>query len=47
VADYQLVLVRPDQHIAWVGSPDADPETVFDSAVLGFTIRTTGPSITT
>ena len=32
----QLVLVRPDQHIAWVGSADADADLVLDSALRGF-----------
>ncbi len=32
----RLVLVRPDQHIAWLGSTDADPDLVFDAALLGF-----------
>ena len=36
VADEQLVLVRPDQHIAWQGSAATDPDTVFDSALRGF-----------
>jgi 2-polyprenyl-6-methoxyphenol hydroxylase-like FAD-dependent oxidoreductase len=35
VAD-QLVLVRPDQHIAWIGGADANPETVLESALRGF-----------
>jgi len=47
VSDDELVLVRPDQHIAWVGSADVDPGTIFDSAVLGFRTSVAGPSITT
>ena len=30
-----LVLVRPDQHIAWAGPADADPEEVWNAAVRG------------
>jgi 2-polyprenyl-6-methoxyphenol hydroxylase-like FAD-dependent oxidoreductase len=47
VADNQLVLVRPDQHIAWMGSAHDDADTVFDSAVRGFTTGTASPSIAT
>jgi hypothetical protein len=36
VAGGQLVLVRPDQHIAWMGTPDADPADVFELALRGF-----------
>ena len=36
VAVAQLVLVRPDQHIAWVGAVGADPDSVFDSTLRGF-----------
>jgi 2-polyprenyl-6-methoxyphenol hydroxylase-like FAD-dependent oxidoreductase len=32
----RLVLVRPDQHIAWIGPADADPDSVFESALRGF-----------
>jgi len=36
VATGELVLVRPDQHIAWVGAPTADPRAVLESALRGF-----------
>lgn len=39
VAGPDVVLVRPDQHIAWVGRPGSDPATlsaIVGSAVLGF-----------
>ena len=36
VAGDRLVLVRPDQHIAWLGSPRSDPNAAFDLAVRGF-----------
>jgi 2-polyprenyl-6-methoxyphenol hydroxylase-like FAD-dependent oxidoreductase len=39
VVDDQLVLVRPDQHIAWVGVQNADPNSALDSAVRGFARR--------
>jgi 2-polyprenyl-6-methoxyphenol hydroxylase-like FAD-dependent oxidoreductase len=42
----QLVLVRPDQHVAWVGSVDADPELVLASALRGFTQSTAHSSQT-
>ncbi|WP_219817084.1 FAD-dependent monooxygenase [Arthrobacter sp. GMC3] len=37
VAADQVVLVRPDQHIAWVGAPTAHPEPIFELALRGFT----------
>jgi len=40
VVDDRLVLVRPDQHIAWVGATDADPNVVFDSVLPGFRTST-------
>jgi hypothetical protein len=30
------VLVRPDQHIAWVGPVSTKPDIVLDSALRGF-----------
>ncbi|WP_374947765.1 FAD-dependent monooxygenase [Agreia sp.] len=36
-ADADVVLVRPDQHIAWAGKRTADPGEVLDAAVRGFT----------
>jgi hypothetical protein len=36
VAGHDVVLVRPDQHIAWVGDPSADPRMIIDVAVRGF-----------
>jgi len=42
----QLALVRPDQHVAWVGSVRADPGAIFDSAIRGFPSRITAPSPT-
>jgi len=36
VADDDLVLVRPDQHIAWRGAASADPDVALDLAVHGF-----------
>ena len=36
VADGDVVLVRPDQHIAWRGRPSADPGHALDLAVRGF-----------
>ncbi|WP_223693553.1 FAD-dependent monooxygenase [Leifsonia poae] len=39
VAGDLLVLVRPDQHIAWVGPENTDPAAVLDHALRGF--RTT------
>ena len=47
VAGEQLVLVRPDQHIAWVGSAREDPNSIFDSALRGFTTSPTATSVTT
>jgi len=44
VAGDRLVLVRPDQHIAWVGSIDSNPDNVLDAALRGFAKR--GPSLT-
>ncbi|SFR92727.1 2-polyprenyl-6-methoxyphenol hydroxylase [Microbacterium sp. cf046] len=35
-ADLELILVRPDQHIAWVGAAPADWTEVWDAAVRGF-----------
>ena len=29
-------LIRPDQHIAWIGGSDHDPGPILDSAVRGF-----------
>ncbi|TFC01072.1 hypothetical protein E3O42_11405 [Cryobacterium adonitolivorans] len=34
--DDRVVLVRPDQHIAWAGPASDDPDTVLDSALRGF-----------
>jgi len=34
--DDRVILVRPDQHIAWVGPISADPTAVLDSALRGF-----------
>jgi 2-polyprenyl-6-methoxyphenol hydroxylase-like FAD-dependent oxidoreductase len=42
----ELILVRPDQHIAWVGPAGTDAGTILDSAVRGFTVRTVAPSLT-
>ena len=36
VTGEQLVLVRPDQHIAWMGSVDSEPDAALDTAVRGF-----------
>jgi 2-polyprenyl-6-methoxyphenol hydroxylase-like FAD-dependent oxidoreductase len=33
---HPLVLVRPDQHIAWLGSSAPDPDAVLDDALRGF-----------
>ncbi|MEJ3406083.1 FAD-dependent monooxygenase [Rathayibacter sp. YIM 133350] len=33
----EVSLVRPDQHIAWMGKASADPDEAFDAALLGFT----------
>ncbi len=38
VAADRLVLVRPDQHIAWVGSVSTDPGSILDEALRGFSI---------
>jgi 2-polyprenyl-6-methoxyphenol hydroxylase-like FAD-dependent oxidoreductase len=46
VAEDQLVLVRPDQHIAWVGTAEADPDSVFDSSLRGFSKMFRAPSLT-
>jgi 2-polyprenyl-6-methoxyphenol hydroxylase-like FAD-dependent oxidoreductase len=46
VAGDQLVLVRPDQHIAWVGSVHTHPDTVFDSALRGFATSDLDSSLT-
>ncbi|GAA1942621.1 FAD-dependent monooxygenase [Microbacterium deminutum] len=35
VAGDEVVLVRPDQHIAWVGSASADPSAALDDALRG------------
>ncbi|MEC5151942.1 FAD-dependent monooxygenase [Cryobacterium sp. GrIS_2_6] len=40
----RLVLVRPDQHIAWVGPSFANPDTILDSALRGFVSRSPAPS---
>jgi 2-polyprenyl-6-methoxyphenol hydroxylase-like FAD-dependent oxidoreductase len=42
----QLVLARPDQHIAWVGALEADPDSVFDIALRGFTKIPSDTSLT-
>lgn len=34
--DNQLVLVRPDQHVAWVGQVSSDPDAVLEAALRGF-----------
>jgi 2-polyprenyl-6-methoxyphenol hydroxylase-like FAD-dependent oxidoreductase len=47
LAGADLVLVRPDQHIAWVGSDQADPDEVFDLALRGFTAHRILPPATT
>ena len=36
VAGDDVVLVRPDQHIAWIGPSSAEPEDALESAVRGF-----------
>lgn len=36
----RLVLVRPDQHVAWVGHTSDDPHAVLDSALRGFVGQT-------
>ncbi|GLI26944.1 hypothetical protein ARHIZOSPH14_11860 [Agromyces rhizosphaerae] len=36
IADGDLVLVRPDQHIAWRGPATADPDDALRSAIRGF-----------
>lgn len=38
--DARLVLVRPDQHISWVGDASADPGAILDSAVRGAVVST-------
>jgi hypothetical protein len=38
VAGDQLVLVRPDQHIAWIGPVAVDPDPALDEALRGFAI---------
>lgn len=45
VAADDLVLVRPDQHVAWVGPAQSDPDPVLDAALRGFT-RTAVSSVT-
>ena len=35
-AAHTVVLVRPDQHIAWAGPQPLDPAAVIDAALLGF-----------
>ncbi|WP_369800242.1 hypothetical protein [Tersicoccus sp. Bi-70] len=35
IAGDAAVLVRPDQHIAWIGPVSADPVPVLDDAVTG------------
>lgn len=45
VAGDQGVLVRPDQHIAWVGSTADDPDPVFDLALRGFVPNTIDSSL--
>ena len=42
----RIVLVRPDQHVAWVGSAFADPDVVLDSALRGFVSRSSATSPT-
>ncbi|MDP9026570.1 MAG: FAD-dependent monooxygenase [Actinomycetota bacterium] len=34
--DDRLVLVRPDQHVAWVGPATSDPDAALDAALRGF-----------
>jgi 2-polyprenyl-6-methoxyphenol hydroxylase-like FAD-dependent oxidoreductase len=46
VAGDQLVLVRPDQHIAWVGPAHVNPDIVFDSALGGFATSDLDSSLT-
>jgi 2-polyprenyl-6-methoxyphenol hydroxylase-like FAD-dependent oxidoreductase len=40
----RLVLVRPDQHIAWIGPISADAAAALDSALRGFPSPATSPS---
>jgi hypothetical protein len=37
----RLVLVRPDQHIAWIGDQITDPQAVLDQALRGFPAKGT------
>jgi 2-polyprenyl-6-methoxyphenol hydroxylase-like FAD-dependent oxidoreductase len=46
VVEGELVLVRPDQHIAWVGLATSDPDSVFDQALLGFQPSVTDSPLT-
>jgi hypothetical protein len=40
----RIVLVRPDQHVAWVGPASDDPDAVLDSALRGFVSDSSAPS---
>jgi 2-polyprenyl-6-methoxyphenol hydroxylase-like FAD-dependent oxidoreductase len=42
----ELVLTRPDQHVAWVGSARAESASILESAVRGFLMTTTASSLT-
>lgn len=40
----RIVLVRPDQHVAWVGEASTNPDAVLASALRGFVTRSSAPS---